>query len=66
MQKCPRCGADLPADAYLERMKPSEGRAPAYRLRHKKRNGRMCVAYVGPETLLVLPARAGELTKRAG
>ncbi len=49
MQTCPRCGAPLPPETYLEAMKQAEGRGPAYRLRHRKANKRMCVAYVGPE-----------------
>ncbi len=57
MERCPRCGEPLPADAYLGRMKQASGREPAYRLRHKRASGRRCVAYVGPAYLLVLPPR---------
>lgn len=49
MNTCPRCGAVLPDSTYLEPMDAAPGRLPAYRLRHPKENGRMCVAYVGPE-----------------
>lgn len=49
METCPRCGAPLPPETYLEELATVPGRLPAYRLRHKKENGRMCVAYVGAE-----------------
>lgn len=49
MPQCPRCGAALPADAYYEPLPGvAPGRLPAYRLRHKRANGGVCVAYAGP------------------
>lgn len=57
MQNCPRCGDALPDNTYLDKLNESPGRHAAYRLRHKKANGKMCVAYVGPEYLMVLPSR---------
>lgn len=52
---CPRCGMALPTDAYLDTLTAAPGRHAAYRLRHKKPNGKTCVAYVGPEYLMLLP-----------
>lgn len=49
VRECPRCGAALTEDTYLEEMRAAPGRLPAYRLRHPKDGGRWCVAYVGPE-----------------
>lgn len=63
MDTCPRCGAALPAGLYLDTLATVAGREPAYRLRHRKTNGRMCVAYVGPEVLATLPPhRQGDVT----
>lgn len=46
---CPRCDAPLPPGAYWEELKAAPGRLPAYRVRHKTGEGKVCVGYAGPE-----------------
>lgn len=60
IERCPRCGAELPADTYLEPLDAAPGRLPAYRLRHPKGNGQQCVAYVGPEAPTAPEAEAAD------
>ena len=45
---CPRCGEELPATAYWEPLPAPPDRHPAYRLRHRRRDGQACIAYAGP------------------
>lgn len=54
--RCARCGEVLPAGAYWERLDPWPDRAPAYRVRHRRANGKSCVGYAGGAAwLTVLP-----------
>ena len=45
---CPRCGEPLPAAAYFEVLPAPPEHLPAWRLRHKRRDGQTCIVYVGP------------------
>ena len=53
---CPKCGEELPAGAFWQRVRAPEGRHPAWRVRHLRSDGAWCVAHAGP----VLAPMAGE------
>ena len=46
--QCPKCGEDLPAGAFWQRVRAPEGRHPAWRCRHLRASGEWCVAHAGP------------------
>ena len=45
---CPRCREELPQGVYWEPLPAPPARHPAYRLRHKRRDGQVCVVWSGP------------------
>ncbi len=45
---CPRCREVLPSDAYWERLEGTPTRQEAYRVKHWRSKGGLCVADAGP------------------